>query len=101
MTTPPQRLSDASSCQSILEAAGFTDVEVMTERLDYEVASVEEWWQEMAASMDGMVLKTLTAEQAAKFEAEVMSDVARYGETNRLTVEVPVHLAVGFKPPHT
>ena len=96
-STPTMRLGEASACGAILEKWGFEDVEVRSERLDYPLPSAEAWWDEMAASMDGLVLRGLTPDQVAGFKKDVLDAVSAYGRTAPLIVEVPVHFAMGWK----
>jgi hypothetical protein len=65
--------------------------------LDFALPSPEEWWSQMAASMDGLALRRLTPRQAMVFEQELMSDLTEYARGRELRVEVPVNFAIGWK----
>lgn len=90
---------DPEACRSLLEQAGFEDVEVLTEQHGFFYASAEEYWEEdVVSSIMGTLLARLEAQDLARLREEHLAEVAATATPQGIWREGAVNFARGRKP---
>lgn len=92
---PPMKRFDAVECVPMLTAAGFEDVRVVEEDLDYFVDGVEAWWREVWAGLTRQPLLRLTPEEREAFRREHLEEVADLVTADGMRMPVPAIFAIG------
>lgn len=94
----PMSPDTAAECVALLREAGFSDVSVVEERLDYFVPNAEGWWAELWAGLLRQPLMPLTADQLSAFRGDYLAHVERMATPDGVLVEVPAIFATGVVP---
>ncbi|HET7738290.1 MAG TPA: methyltransferase domain-containing protein [Tepidiformaceae bacterium] len=100
-SVPPMGLPDAASCKAILERHGFERVESHAEDQACPIESADEWWRINMAGLSGLALRSLSDEARATFQRDHLAEVEAYATANPLQIEVPLNIAIGWKPSGT
>ena len=85
------RLAEADACEALLDAAGLTDVECVTEQMGYHLANPERWWELCWNSGYRGWLEQLTALQLEEFRHHHLEEVSTLVTTDGLWMDVTTH----------
>jgi hypothetical protein len=94
---PAQRLAEPDTCRRLLHETGFVHNEVQSEQLGYYLRTVDEWWEELLASLNRLAVLQLSPTQRDQLQAEYLSEVQALATDKGIWVDVPVNLAYGWK----
>lgn len=92
------RLTTAQECQELLESAGFTDTQVVTEQLGYHLNSPEDWWEIIYSSGFRGYLEKLDATQQGRFRVEHLAEVQFHMTDKGLWLDVETLFSAGVRP---
>lgn len=96
------RLVDAETCGGLLQAAGLTEIDVVTEQLGYHLRDVNDWWEIVSFSglnsRFGSLLACLPEAEQEAFKAEHLAEVARLQIDQGIWLNVETLYARGRKP---
>jgi ubiquinone/menaquinone biosynthesis C-methylase UbiE len=95
---PSGRLADPATCERLLLEAGFTGVEVRSEQLGYHLGSAEERWEELAASLEGVLLSRLDPAVGERVKAEHLAELQALATAQGIWVDVAANFAFGLRP---
>lgn len=95
---PIARLADPELCQQLLEDAGFSDVEVITEQVGYFLSSFDQRWLEIRAGLEGLPLERLPVDVIERIKAEHAAELEGLFTAQGLWINVPANFALGTKP---
>ena len=102
VTMPPlpnRRLEDMAVCQTLLNEAGFTHIEVRTEQLGYYVPAAADRWDDIESGLEGMILAKLPPEQHQQIKNEHIAELELFASTAQgIWIDMPVVLSYGRKP---
>jgi ubiquinone/menaquinone biosynthesis C-methylase UbiE len=94
---PVGRLNTPAVCQTVLEEAGFSEIDIQTEQLDYYIASAGERWNDIVTGLEGEPLKQLAPEQRSRIEQEHLAELNAYMTPKGLLVSIPAIFSRGWK----
>jgi hypothetical protein len=66
-------LQTPAALQEVLQQAGLTDMQVMSEAVDFVYADEEEWWAMMRSGGPGAALERMPSDTLARFKADVFA----------------------------
>ena len=92
------RLTTEQECQTLLEAAGFTEIQVVKEQLGYHLNSPEDWWEIIYSSGFRGYLENLEAEQQGRFRIEHLAEVQSHMTDKGLWLDVETLFSTGIRP---
>jgi ubiquinone/menaquinone biosynthesis C-methylase UbiE len=95
---PAPRMLSAAECERLLSGAGFEDIRVVEERLDYHVLDSAAVWTEVWGGVMRLALQPLTAAQLTTFRRDFLADVERLTTSDGIRMEVPAIFASGVVP---
>ena len=88
----------ADDCERLLDGAGFENVHVIEERLDYHVPDTEAIWAEVWGGVTRLALLRLTPDQLTAFRGDYLADVERLRTPEGIRMELPAIFASGRVP---
>ena len=94
---PVARLADPAVCQRLLEEAGFSNVQVITEQVGYYLGSFDERWLEIRAGLEGLPLQQLSADAIERLKEEHAAELEGLFTAQGLWINVPANFALGTK----
>jgi ubiquinone/menaquinone biosynthesis C-methylase UbiE len=94
---PTNRLSDRAVCEALLDAAGFTGIEVSEEQLGYPLLSAEERWADIQAGPEGGPLLALGAHEQEQVRNEHLDELRALIANGAGWVDVPTLFAFGAR----
>jgi ubiquinone/menaquinone biosynthesis C-methylase UbiE len=94
---PVGRLADPNACRTLLEEAGFIQVEVSSTQLGYHHTDFEARWAEIVAGLEGMPLGKLSSEELERARAEHRTELEELFTGDGLWTNVPANFAFGTK----
>ncbi len=92
------KLNTPEQCRDVLVAAGFTDVEVVSEPLGYHLKGSADWWEVVYNSGLRGMLDQLPADTRFTFQREHMDEVGRLVSDRGLWLNVETLFSFGRKP---
>jgi len=96
--TTAERLMEMPTCESYLEKAGYTDIEINSEQLGYYLASENDWWGIIMNSGLRHFVTQLDATQFAQFRAKHIAEVVKLKTDNGIWLDINVIFSMGKKP---
>ena len=96
---PVARLADPDACKQLLEDAGFTDVQVISEQVGYFLTSFGDRWLEIRAGLEGLPLERLPADVVERIRQEHEAELEGLFTAEGLWINVPANFVMGTKPP--
>ncbi len=94
---PVARLADPDVCKRLLENAGFTDVQVISEQVGCHLSSFSERWLEIRAGLEGLPLERLPADVVERIRQEHEAELEGLFTSDGLWINVPANFAFGTK----
>ena len=98
---PIARLADPNVCQRLLEDAGFSDVQVISEQVGYFLTSFDQRWLEICAGLEGLPLSRLSVDVVERIKEEHAAELEGLFTAEGLWINVPANFALGTKPLRT
>ncbi len=92
------RLRKPAACRAILEETGFTEVDITTEQHGYFRASSEDYWHELADSVTGVGLASLSPDRLARLKEAHCAEVQALATDEGIWRNVPIVFASGRRP---
>jgi len=93
-----ERLTKLETCESYLQQAGYTDIQIHSEQLGYHLAGENDWWEiVMNSGLRGFV-NQLNAMQFAQFRAKHLEAIAKLKIDKGIWLDVNVIFSTGKKP---
>ncbi len=92
---PIHRLPDAQTCAALLREAGFSRIEAQAEQLGYFYPSPEDRWREIAAGLEGALLKEMPNEEREQIRAEHLDELRSALTPQGIFADVPALFAFG------
>lgn len=94
---PIGRIGSPEIAADLLQQAGWTEVKVETLTFPLSLASAQERWTHILAGLEGLPLRSLSAEVVAQLRAAHLDELAPYFATGPTYFDVPLILASGLK----
>ncbi len=96
--TSKERLSNMQACESYLEQAGYTDIQIHSEQLGYHLKKEDDWWEIiMNSALRGFVTQ-LDAMQFAQFRTLHLDEIRKLMTDQGIWLDVNVIFSTGKKP---
>ncbi len=96
--TSKERLSDMQTCETYLQQAGYSDVQIHSEQLGYHLKSEDDWWEiVMNSALRGFVTQ-LNAVQFAQFRAKHLKEISQLKTDKGIWLDINVIFSTGKKP---
>ncbi len=92
------KLTTPEACRDLLTAAGYTDVEVVSEPLGYHLKGAADWWEVVYNSGLRGMLDQLPQDQRLSFQREHREEVQRLVSPQGLWLNVETLFTFGRKP---
>lgn len=92
------RLTTKEECLALLEAASFTNIEIVIEQLGYHLNSPEDWWEIIYNSGFRGYLEKLDAEQLGRFRVEHLEEIQPLMRDKGLWLDVETLFSTGVRP---
>jgi SAM-dependent methyltransferase len=94
-----QRLPNPETCRPFLREAGFSDLAVHTEDLDYYLSDAHAYWEDAVRWNGGRrdLLAQLPPDNLDQFRAEHLVEVSAFATEQGIWVHNPCFLALGTK----
>ncbi len=92
------RLTDAQVCRGLLQDAGLTEIDVVSEQLGYHLRDANDWWEIVMYSGFRSLLARLPEAAQEAFEAAHLAEVARLRTDQGIWLNVETLFARGRKP---
>lgn len=93
-----QRLAEPEEYRTLLQLAGYQDLEVKMEQLGYYLSNSEEWWQIIWNSGFRGPISKLSPPNLEQFRIEHLAEVSALSGLKGIWLDVPVIFARGHKP---
>jgi ubiquinone/menaquinone biosynthesis C-methylase UbiE len=93
-----KRLADPDVSRSLLEQAGFADVQVETEQLGYHLRNAEDWWEVVWNSGFRSQLRRLGEAELVRLRSEHGEEVGRLATDNGIWLDVETRFVSARKP---
>ena len=84
------RLAETDLCQQLVEAAGYSQVQISSKQLGYHLASENDWWEIIWNSGFRGILNALNPEQQAALREQHLAQVAELKTDDGLWLDVEV-----------
>lgn len=85
-------------CSELLAQAGFIDIEIETELLDYYLPDLESYWREISFTFAGERLDGLNSQDYEKFKAKHLDQVESLQTDQGILIELPTVFSKARKP---
>jgi len=96
--TSKERLTEMAICETYLEQAGYTDIQIHSEQLGYHLVSENDWWEiVMNSGLRGFVTQ-LDAMQFAQFRAKHLTEIVKLKNDKGIWLDINVIFSTGKKP---
>jgi len=97
---PSQRLTAPEQCRALLQDAGFSDIEVRTEPLDYYLSDANAYWEDTVCWNGSWrdLISQVPPDQFDQFRAEHLAEVSALATDQGIWVQNPCIFALGRKP---
>jgi SAM-dependent methyltransferase len=92
------RLTTEQECLALLDAAGFSDTEIIVEQLGYHLNGPEDWWEIIYSSGFRGYLEKLDAEQQGRFRVEHLAEIQSLMSDKGLWLDVETLFSTGIRP---
>jgi len=93
-----ERLTKLETCESYLQQAGYTDIQIHSEQLGYHLADENDWWEIiMNSGLRGFV-NQLNAMQFAQFRAKHLEAITKLKTDKGIWLDISVIFSTGKKP---
>lgn len=93
-----ERLTEMAICETYLEQAGYTDIQIHSEQLGYHLVSENDWWEiVMNSGLRGFVTQ-LDAMQFAQFRAKHLAEIVKLKTEKGIWLDINVIFSTGMKP---
>ena len=92
------QLATEQECHELLEAAGFTETQVIKEQLGYHLNQPDDWWEIIYSSGFRGYLDKLDAEQQGRFRIEHLSEIQSLMTDKGLWLDVETLFSTGVRP---
>ena len=92
------RLTTKEECLALLEAAGFSNTEIVMEQLGYHLINPEDWWEIIYNSGFRGYLEKLDAEQLGRFRVEHLTEIRSLMSDKGLWLDVETLFSTGVRP---
>lgn len=92
------RLTTEQECEELLEAAGFTEIQVIKEQLGYHLNSPDDWWEIIYSSGFRGYLEQLDAELQGRFRLEHLAEIQSLITDEGLWLNVETLFSTGIRP---
>lgn len=92
------RLAAAETCRHLLQEAGLTEIEVVSEQLGYHLRDANDWWEIVSFSGFRSLLSRLPEARQEAFRAAHLADIARLQTDRGIWLNVETLFARGRKP---
>jgi len=96
--TTAERLMEMPTCESYLEKAGYTDIEINSEQLGYYLASENDWWEIVMNSGLRHFVTQLDAIQFAQFRTKHIAEIVKLKTDKGIWLDINVIFSTGKKP---
>ncbi len=86
------------TCETYLQQAGYSDVQIHSEQLGYHLKSEDDWWEiVMNSALRGFVTQ-LNAVQFAQFRAKHLKEISQLKTDKGIWLDINVIFSTGKKP---
>ena len=94
----PTPLPEPAQCRRLLEAADFSDVQVLPERHDYYFGNGEEYWSEFSSTHARVALSALSAQRLEQFRSDLLAGVEKLATPQGICRTLSLNFATGRRP---
>ncbi|VAW93768.1 hypothetical protein MNBD_GAMMA23-717 [hydrothermal vent metagenome] len=96
--TSKERLSNMQACETYLEQAGYSDIQIHSEQLGYHLKKEDDWWEIIMNSALRSFVTQLNAIQFAQFRAQHLNEIKKLATDKGIWLDVNVIFSTGKKP---
>ena len=90
-----QRLAAAEDCQTLMQDAGFNNIEIHTEQMGYHLQSADEWWEIIWNSGYRLPLSRLNPEEQVRFRQQHLAEIEALRGDKGIWLDVETHFVLG------
>lgn len=91
------RLETPQNCLSLMQAAGFEQIEIQTEQLGYYLSSVDEWWELVWNAGFRIRLAQIPQEKLAQFKTEHLAEIESLKTDKGIWLDLETIFVRGWK----
>lgn len=93
-----EKLDSVAKCLSYLQETNYSDISVHIVDMSYFQPTLESYWREVSATVDGIKLNLLTPEQQQIVRERHLEDVGQQITSEGIRIEAPLIIASARKP---